>query len=285
MKFILYSSSLFIFIFSGCTLIQVAQDSKEAYKTSTTHGYQNGIKPAEIRNIKDYIADENDFVILAESSHKTVYMSRTTSNSGKFAMHSASADYCEEIGGKVEFGKQAGISISVDFDSIAFEFSSVKSNYKKARVREYDGWMRCVNSNDDFEIRRKNRTKYFTITHEKEQPQGYSFQWYIDYFNIENIDPDTVQTGGFKHINLVYLSSLCICNNGDVFISNKYTQNIDMNMNDYIINQLSPLSGEKGYLLAQGSLSCKNSDLNNSDFIYDISYSKQYQSLIYNKRQ
>jgi len=277
-------TTLTIYI-SGCSLIQLAQESKEVYKTSTSHGYQNGIKPDNIRNFKDFIVDENYFVIISEDELHTVYKSRDTSLRGKLAIITGPQEYCEDIGGKVEFGRQVGGSIALDFDSVDFEFSSAKKDYRKYKVPSYKGWMRCVNSKDDFEIKRKDRSKYFFITHKNKQLQGYSIQWFASYMDIEDIDPKHIQAGAFSYASFMQLASMCIYHKGKLSISNRYTDKKEISLDAYFLQQLDPLKNTKGYILASGFLSCKDSTDKKSDYTFDITYSKKYRTLIYTKRQ
>jgi hypothetical protein len=263
----------------------MAQEAKEKVKTSTAFGYQNSIKPDKVRNIKDYIVNENDFVIVAEDSKRTLYKHRNKSNLGKFSMLSDLVDYCEDIDGSVQFGTQFGASIAREFDSIDFEFSSLKNDYKNKRLKGYKGWMKCVGSDDDFEIKRKGRSDYFLISHQKEQLQGYSLRWYIDYFNLKEVDLGALNMGVWSYSSLVQLSGICHYYQGESIISNDYTNHVETDLDTYLLSRLNPLNGEKGYILAAGTLSCRNSSEMKSDFTFDISYSKKYRKLIYTKRQ
>ena len=277
-------SFILLFVLSGCTLIRMTQETSEKIKTLTTHGYHNGIKPRYIRNVKDYIVNENDFIIIAENRYKTLYKLRNQSSLGKFSRLSDLVDYCKDIKGHVQFGKQFGSSIASEFNSIDFEFSNIRSHYKSNRSHNYKGWMKCVNSDDNFEVTRKTKSKYFLITHIKPQLQGYSLRWYIDYFNLEKLDIRSLNLGLWSYSTMMQLAGLCHYNQGKVTISNKYTDYIETSFDSYLLDRLDPLSAKKGYLLTTGVLSCKKSKEGKSNFIFDISYSKKYQKLLYNKR-
>lgn len=272
-----------LFNFNGCTLIRMGQEAGQKIKTSTTYGYQNNQKPDTIRNVKDYIVEENDFVIIAEDSYKTLYKVRNESNLGKFSMLSDLVDYCEDIGGKVQFGKQFGSSIAREFDSIDFEFSSLKSDYRANRLNGYQGWMKCIDSSDDFEVSRKKTSKYFLITHTKRQLQGYSLRWYIDYFDLEELDITTLNLGVWSYSALVQFSGLCLYHGGEITISNRYTDNKEVDLDTYFLTQLDPLSTTKGYLLASGRLQCQNSDQKSHDFSFNIDYVEKYRKLVYKR--
>jgi hypothetical protein len=274
---------LILFSLHGCTLIRMGQEAGQKIKTSTTYGYQNSEKPETIRNVKDYIVDENDFVIIAEDPYKTLYKVRNESNLGKFSMLSDLVNYCEDIEGKVQFGKQFGASIAREFDSIDFEFSSLKDDYRKNQLRGFKGWMKCIDSNDDFEINRKRESKYFLITHKEKQLQGYSLRWYIDYFDLEGLDINTLNLGVWSYSALVQLSGLCLYHGGEVTLSNRYTDNKKVDLDTYFITQLDPLSASKGYLLASGNLTCKNSDKETNNFSFDIDYVEKYRKLVYKR--
>jgi len=276
---------LLFFTLNGCTLIRMGQETGEKIKTSTSYGYQNGIEPDKVRNVKDYIVDENNFVILAEDRYQTLYKHRNKSNLGRFSMLSDLIDYCEDIQGTVQFGQQFSASIARDFDTMDFEFSSLKDDYKAKRLKGYDGWMKCVDSDDDFEVKRKNRSDYFLITHKKEQLQGYSLRWYIDYFDLEEADLNTLNIGVWSYSALVQLSGICQYHQGNTTISNRYTNHIETDIDSYLLRQYDPLNGKKGYILATGVLSCTNSAEQKSDFVFDITYSKKYRKLLYTKRR
>ncbi len=276
--------SLMLLSLNGCTLIRMGQEATQKIKTSTTYGYQNSKKPATIRNIKDYIVDQNDFVILAEDPHRTLYKVRNESNLGKFSMLSDLIDYCEDIGGKVQFGKQFGSSIASEFDSIDFEFSSLKDDYRKNRLYEYKGWMKCIDSTDDFEINRKKRSKYFLITHKEPQLQGYSLRWYMDYFDLEELDINTLNLGVWSYSALVQFSGLCLYNGGTITISNRYTDNKKVDLDTYFLTQLDPFNATKGYLLASGTLQCNNSTQRKGNFSFDIDYVEKYRKLVYKRK-
>ncbi len=269
----------------GCTLIRMGQEATETMKTATTFGYQNGKRPDKQRNVKDYIVDENEFVILAESPYKTLYKLRVKTVSAKLNMLNDLVDYCEDHDGTVQYGLQYGKSIAREFDSIDFEFSNIKEYYKKGRLTGYKGWMKCINTGDDFEVKRKGETSYFLITHENEQLQGYSLQWYIDYFDLEDIDLNTLNIGLWSYSALVQMGGICILNNGEMYISNRYTQDKEVSLDEYFLQQLDPHGKGKGYLLSSGHISCQNSDNEQTNFIYDIAYSTKYRKILYTRRE
>ena len=271
-------------IFSGCVLLQMAEESKELYRTSTSHGYQNGVKPDTIRNVKDFIADENKFVILAETPHKTLYALQNRSTSGKKAMISDLADYCEDIKGEVIFGTQVGPAISREFSSVELELSSIKSDYKEKRVRSYSWWMKCVNSKDDFEIKRKRGTYRFVINHKKAQELGYQLRWFMDYYNVSALELKTIGQGKWSYASFLQFASLCEYHGGKSLISNQYTDNIPTHINTYLLKQIDPESTEKKYLLGQGEFVCKDTKEGKFDFSFDIKYISKYRSLIYTKK-
>jgi len=193
------------FTFSSCTFIRMGEEGMEKIKTSSSHGYPNGIKPDEIRNIKDYIVNENDFVIIAESPYKTLYKTRNKSNMGRMSVLDDLMDYCVDQGGKYKFGKQFGGSIASEYESMDFEFSSVKDEYRKNRLRGYKGWMKCRGGKDEFEVNRKRRSAYFQITHKQVQLQGYALQWYIDYHDIKEMDLKELNIGLWSYSTLVQM--------------------------------------------------------------------------------
>jgi len=272
------------FLFTGCTLVKMGQESAEAVKVASTHGYQNGKEPEKIRNLKDFLVDENEIVILAENAKKTVFRLRDFELGGRLDMISDPADYCESKGGKVIFGKQVASFIYTEFDSIDFEFSSVKSNFKKKRKRGYSGWMKCQGTQDDFEILRKGRSRYFVVEHEKEQLQGYALRWIMDYMALDEVDPATLHVGGWDYVSMVKVAGLCLLSEGKVFIVNRYTKDKKMGLNDYFIQQLNPRDKIKPYLLASGEFICEQSKEKRADAIFDITFAKKYRSLIYTKR-
>ncbi len=280
-----YLSILIVLIlFNGCTLIRMGQEAGETLKTSTTFGYQNGKRHKTQRNVKDYIVDENEFVILAESPYKTLYKLRIKTVSAKLNMLNDLVDYCEDQGGEVQLGLQYGKSIAREFDSIDFEFSTLPEYYKEHRLSGYRGWMKCINTNDDFEIKRKGETSYFMITHANEQLQGYSLQWYIDYFDLEDVDLATLNVGLWSYSALVQMGGICILNGGNPLISNRYTDEKEISLDNYFLQQLDPVSTSKGYLLSAGHISCEQSENGDADFIYDIAYSTKYKKILYTKR-
>ena len=269
----------------GCTILRMGQESVEKIKTTSSHGYQNGVQPDEIRNIKDYIADENDFVIVAESPFKTLYKIRNKSNMGRISVLDDLMEYCVDAGGKVQFGKQFGASIASEYDSMDFEFSNIKEDYRKYKLRGYSGWMKCSETEDNFEVNRKDRTPYFQIVHEKEQLQGYALQWYIDYFDLEDLDLHSLNVGLWSYSSLVQFGGFCEYHKGKLILSNRYTKKKPLDLNTYFLQQLDPFSSTKPYLLASGEVSCTQSKDAKADFSYDVAFSKKYRKLIYTKRQ
>jgi len=263
----------------------MTKEGVEKIKTTSTHGYQNSIEPDEIRNVKDYIANENDFVIIAENPYKTVYKTRNESNMGRLSILDDLMDYCTDIQGEVQFGKQFLASIKREYSSMEFEFSSIKSDYKKYKLHGYTGWMKCVNSDDNFEVLRKVRTKYFTVLHEKKQLQGYALRWYIDYYDIEDTDIASLNIGPWSYLSLMQFGGICEYNNGKAYLSNRYTKNKRVTLNEYLIQQLNPLTDNKPYLMATGSFECEQSNEGKTDFILELSYSKKYRNILYTKVQ
>jgi len=274
----------FLFIHSGCVLLQMAEDTKELYRTSTSHGYQNGIKPDEIQNVKDFIADENEFVILAETSYQTLYTLQNRSLSGKKSMISDLADYCDDINGKTVYGRQVGAAISREFSSIELELSSIKSDYKKNRVRSYPWWMKCTGSEDDFEVKRKRGTYRFVITHKKEQEQDYQLRWFMDYYNIKEFDLEKQSRGRWLYASFIQFAAYCEYHGGKSYVSNTYTADKAVALNKYLLRQIDPTAKEKGYLLGQGEFICKGTVKNKHDFKLTIDYESQYRGLLYTKQ-
>jgi len=145
--------------------------------------------------------------------------------------------------------------------------------------------MKCQGMDDDFEILRKGRSKYFIVEHEKEQLQGYSLRWIMDYMSLDEVDVESFNIGGWDYVNMVKLASLCILNEGKVYISNRYTDKKRVELNSYFMQRLNPRVKKKPYLLAQGEFICQESKILKEDMIFDITYAKKYRSLIYTKRQ
>jgi len=275
---------LILTTFNGCTLIRIGHESAEKIKTTSSSGFQNGIKPENIRNVKDYIVNENDFVIIAENTYKTLYKTRNESTMGRLSILDDLVDYCTDIKGELRFGKQFSASMARDYQSIDLEFSDIKNRYKRNRLKGYNGWMKCINSKDNFEITRKNRSKYFLIEHEKAQLQGYSLQWYIDYFDLDELNLDKLNIGIWSYSTLVQLGGKCFYNKGKAFISNRYTDEKEISLNQYFLQQLDPRNKKKPYLISTGTLSCKESPDQETDFIFDITYAKKYKKIIFTKR-
>ncbi len=272
---------ILIFILSGCVLLQMAEDTKELYKTSTSHGYQNSIKPDQIRNVKDFIADENQCVILAETPHKTLYTLQNRSLSGKKAMIRDLADYCDDISGKTVFGLQVGAAISREFSSVELELSGIKSDYKEKMSRGYSGWMRCVGSDDDFEVKRKRGTYNFLITHEKEQESGYQLRWFMDYYDIGSFKIEEHSRGRWLYASFIQFAALCEYHQGESYISNTYTNGNAMRLNEYLFMQIDPNRQGKGYVLGQGEFICRDTVQYRHDFRLAIGFENGYRGLSY----
>lgn len=272
---------IFSFLLSGCVLLQMAEDTKELYKTSTSHGYQNSIKPDRIRNVKDFIANENQFVILAETPHKTLYSLQNRNLSGKKAMISDLADYCDDINGKTVFGLQVGAAISREFSSIELELSSIKSDYREKRSRGYSGWMKCIGSDDDFEVKRKRGTYNFLITHEKEQERGYQLRWFMEYYDIENFEMEKQSKGRWLYASFIQFATLCEYHKGRSYIYNTYTDSKAMSVNEYLFMQIDPNRQVKGYLLGEGEFICRDTEQNRHDFRLAIGFENGHRGLIY----
>ena len=143
--------------------------------------------------------------------------------------------------------------------------------------------MKCINSNDDFEVNRKRESRYFLISHKEKQLQGYSLRWYIDYFDLEELDINTLNLGVWSYSALVQLSGLCLYQGGEVTIKNRYTDNKKVDLDTYFLTQLDPLSASKGYVLASGNLSCNNSKKKSNNFSFDIDYVEKYRKLVYKR--
>jgi thioredoxin-related protein len=271
-------------LFNGCTLIRMGQESVEKIKTSSSYGYRNGIKTDKIRNIKDYIVDENDFVIIAEDPHHTLYKTRNKSNMGKNAVMTDLSDYCSRIKGTIKLGNQFGAALKNDFDSIDLDFSSAPRLFKENREKGYKAWMKCEDSEDDFEVSRKDRSDYFLITHKKEQLLGYSLQWYIDYLNLDETEVEAINVGLWSYAAVVHMGGLCYLHGGEAIITNRYTENKEMSLNSYLLQRFDPYSKEKPFILSAGSFRCENTYDKAFDVEFEISFSKQYRKLIYTKQ-
>jgi len=281
----LLSLTLILFTFQGCTLVTLTQETIEKVKTTSTSAYPDGVKPDSIRNIKDYIVNENDFVIVAESPYKTLYKIRNESNMGRLSVLDDLIDYCEDLEGKVQLGKQFTASIVMDFDGSDLEFSAMEGYLKTHRQRGYRGWMKCSETSDDFEVLRKSRTKYFMIAHKNEQLQGYALQWYIDYFDLDDMDLNEFNIGIWSYSALVQFAGVCYYNKGTALINNRYSDNKKMELNAYFLQQANPTSSQKAFFMSQGDFYCENPDMPEKSFELEISYSKKYRKLLYTKRQ
>lgn len=251
------------FIFSGC----VASQSPQIANVD------------KINSFRDYVIQKRsnevgNYDVVATTANKTLLELRVfnepTSTADATDVLKVLDDvktYCSAKGGYVIYGDDLIFAIENLPTAFSFDYIGYKNDMQKQGSRKFDGFLKCTNSNDDFEIeymvdnvdlRRDDMigggymqtySRFFLINHQKSQSSNQK-TWqnnskYTSYekdksikeiLSIENnITPWRYEKamGAYKY---------CTFNGGEFFVKNQITKNEPMNIDEYLIQRANAMN-------------------------------------------
>lgn len=260
LKVFLFISSL-IFLFCGC----VSQNSQID-------------DISKINSFRDYVIQKRsnetgNYDLVATIGNKTLLELRvynestsTTDATDILKVLDDAKIYCSAKNGKIIYGDSSITLIKNLPTAFSLDYIEYKNEMQKQGRGKFDGFLKCTNSSDDFEIEymvdnvdlkrdhiigggyMQTYSRLFLINHQKAQSSDQK-TWqnsskYTSYskdksvkeiLSIENnITPWRYEkaTGAYKY---------CTFNGGEFFVKNQITKNKPMNIDEYIIQRANSM--------------------------------------------
>lgn len=252
-----------IFIFSGC----VASQSPQVKNTDKLDSFRDYI-------FKKRSNESGNYDLIATTAHKTllelrVFNEPTSTADATYVLKvlDDAKFYCKAKSGNIIYGDSAIATIENLPTAFSFDYIGYKNDMQKQGRGKFDGFLKCTNSSDDFEIeymvdnvdlRRDDMigggymqtySRFFLINHQKSQSSNQK-TWqnnskYTSYekdksikeiLSIENnITPWRYEKamGAYKY---------CTFNGGEFFVKNQITKNEPINIDEYLIQRANAMN-------------------------------------------
>ena len=270
------------FIFSGCVASQSPQ-IENIYKINSFRDYVIQKRSNEVGN----------YDVVATTANKTLLELRvfneptsTADTTDILKVLDDAKTYCSAKGGHLIYGDGSISAIENLPTAFSFNYIGYKNDMQKQVKGKFDGFLKCTNSSDDFEIeymvdnvdlRRDDMigggymqtySRFFLINHQKSQSSNQK-TWqnnskYTSYekdksvkeiLSIENnITPWRYEKamGAYKY---------CTFNGGEFFVKNQITKNEPINIDEYLIQRAnamnkSQIECQEKRKQGQGCISC-----------------------------
>lgn len=251
------------FIFSGC----VASQSPQIANID------------KINSFRDYVIQKRsnevgNYDVVATTANKTLLelrvfneLTSTANATDVLKVLDDAKSYCKAKSGNIIYGDSAIATIENLPTAFSFDYIGYKNDMQKQGRGKFDGFLKCTNSSDGFEIeymvdnvdlRRDDMigggymqtySRYFLINYQKTQSSDQK-TWqnsskYTSYtkdksvkeiLSIENnITPWRYEkaTGAYKY---------CTFNGGEFFIKNQITKNKPMNIDEYLVQRANSMN-------------------------------------------
>lgn len=262
----LKSSSLAIlatFMFSGCV-------------TSQTPQVANIDK---LDSFRDYIFkkrsnESGNYNLIATTAHKTLLELRVfnepTSTADATDVLKVLDDvktYCSAKGGNLIYGDGSIAAIENLPTAFSFDYIAYKNDMQKQGSGKFDGFLKCTNSQDDFEIEymvdnvdlkrdsmidggyMQTYSRYFLINHKKPQndnqktwQNGSKYSNYAKDKSIKEVLALENNTTPWKYEKASGAYKYCTLNGGMFLVKNQITKNKPINIDEYLIQRANSMN-------------------------------------------
>ncbi|WP_152017754.1 hypothetical protein [Aliarcobacter butzleri] len=232
-----------------------------------------------INSFRDYVIqkrsnESGNYDLIATTAHKTLLELRVfnepTSTADATDVLKVLDDvktYCSAKGGYVIYGDGSIFAIENLPTAFSFDYIGYKNDMQKQGSRKFDGFFKCTNSNDDFEIeymvdnvdlRRDDMigggymqtySRFFLINHQKSQSSNQK-TWqnnskYTSYEkdkSIKEILSIENNTTPWRYEKAMGAYKYCTFSGGEFFVKNQITKNEPMNIDEYLIQRANAMN-------------------------------------------
>ncbi|MBE3609070.1 hypothetical protein [Campylobacter californiensis] len=251
------------FIFSGC----VASPSPQIANVD------------KINSFRDYVIQKRsnevgNYDVVATMANKTLLelrvFNKPTTTADAIDVLKVLDDtktYCSAKGGYVIYGDGSITAIENLPTAFSFDYIGYKNDMQKQGRGKFDGFLKCTNSSDDFEIeymvdnvdlRRDHMigggymqtySRYFLINHQK--PQSSDQKTWQNSSKYDNYSKDksikeilSIENGTtpWKYEKATGAYKYCTFNSGKFFVKNQITKNTPMNIDEYLIQRANSMN-------------------------------------------
>ncbi len=251
------------FIFSGC----VASPSPQIANAD------------KINSFRDYVIQKRsnevgNYDVIATTANKTlielrVFNEPTTTADATDILKVLDdvKSYCSAKGGNIIYGDGSITAIENLPTAFSFDYIRYKNDMQKQGSGKFDGFLKCTNSNDDFEIKymvdnvdlrrdhmigggyMQTYSRYFLINHQKSQSSNQK-TWqnsskygnYVKNKSITEILSIDNNTTPWKYEKATGAYKYCTLNGGELFVKNQITKNKPMNIDEYLIQRANSMN-------------------------------------------
>lgn len=243
------------FIFSGC----VASPSPEIANID------------KINSFRDYITqkranESGNYSLIATTAYKTLLELRvfneatsTADATNVLKVLDDAKSYCGAKSGRLIYGNGSITAIENLPTAFSFDYIGYKNDMQKQGSGKFDGFLKCSNSQDDFEIeymidnvdlRRdhligggymQTYSRYFLINHKKSQSSS-KYSNHAKSKSIQEILGLKNNTATWKYEKATGAYKYCTINGGEFFVKNQITKNKPMNIDEYLIQRANSMN-------------------------------------------
>ncbi|MCG3662678.1 hypothetical protein L5F37_04610 [Aliarcobacter butzleri] len=244
------------FIFSGC----VASQSPQITKID------------KINSFRDYVIQKRsnkvgNYDVVATTLNKTLLELRVFNESTSTAnatdvlkVLDDAKSYCKAKSGNIIYGDSAISTIEKLPTAFSFDYIGYKNDMQKQGRGKFDGFLKCTNSGDDFEIeymvdnvdlRREHMigsgymqtySRLFLINHQKTWENNSKYTSYEKEKSIKEILSIENNTTPWRYEKAMGAYKYCTFNGGEFFVKNQITKNEPMNIDEYLIQRANAMN-------------------------------------------
>lgn len=252
-----------IFIFSGCVASQSPQITN-IDKINTFGDYVIQKRSNEVGN----------YDVVATMANKTLLELRvfneptsTANATDVLKVLDDAKNYCSAKGGHLVYGDGSITAIENLQMAFSFDYIGYKNDMQKQGRGKFDGFLKCANSGDDFEIeymvdnvdlRREHMigsgymqtySRFFLINHQKSQSSNQKtlqnnskYTSYEKDKSIKEILSIENNTTPWRYEKAMGAYKYCTFNGGEFFVKNQITKNEPMNIDEYLIQRANAMN-------------------------------------------
>ncbi|QNM88204.1 hypothetical protein [Aliarcobacter cryaerophilus] len=251
------------FIFSGC----VASQSTQIANID------------KINSFRDYVIQKRsnevgNYDVVATTANKTLLelrvfneLTSTANATDVLKVLDDAKSYCKAKSGNIIYGDSAIATIENLPTAFSFDYIGYKNDMQKQGRGKFDGFLKCTNSSDGFEIeymvdnvdlRRDDMigggymqtySRFFLINHQKSQSSNQK-TWqnnskYISYEkdkSIKEILSIENNTTPWRYEKAMGAYKYCTFNGGVYLVKNQITKNEPMNIDEYLIQRANAMN-------------------------------------------
>lgn len=252
-----------IFIFSGC----VASPSPQIANVDKINSFRDYVIQKRSNEIGNYD-------VIATTANKTLLELRvfneptsTADATDVLKVLDDAKSYCGAKGGHLIYGDGSISAIENLPTAFSFDYIAYKNDMQKQGSGKFDGFLKCINSQDDYEIeymvdnvdlRRDHMigggymqtySRYFLINHQKPQSSDQK-TWqnsnkygnYVKNKRITEILSIENNTTPWKYEKATGAYKYCTLNGGIFLVKNQITKNEPMNIGEYLIQRANSMN-------------------------------------------